>query len=93
MQFDWVRIAIVAAGVLLLSGGSLNLAGLKALVAKLLAAISGGTAKKAGDQTLARVEAWQELVGLCEGDCPEAVKLLDALFPHLRPGHTHEAAK
>lgn len=94
MQFDWLQIAIVAAGVLLLSGGSLNLTAIKALLQKLLGGLSGGGgAKMAGDQTLARVEAWQTLYALCEGDCPEAVKLLDGLFPHLRPGHTHEPVR
>lgn len=48
---------------------------------------------KPTDKTLSRVEAWQQLVSLCEGDCPQAIKLLDDLFPHLRPGHTHEVAK
>lgn len=91
MQLDWVQIAIVIGGGLLLLGGVPDLAKIKAFVQKLLGGLStGGTAKKAGDQTLQRVEAWQTLYALCEGDCPEAVKLLDGLFPHLRPGHTHE---
>lgn len=94
MQLDWVQIAIVALGGLLLLGGLPDLAGIKVWLQKLLGGLSlGGTAKAtAGDQTLARVEAWQTLYALCDGDCPEAVKLLDGLFPHLRPGHTHEPA-
>lgn len=60
-----------------------------------LKALLGGLvpAAKPTDKTLQRVQAWQELVGLCEGDCPQAVKLLDELFPHLRSGHVDEAAK
>lgn len=92
MQLDWMQIAIMAAGVLLLSGGSLNLAGLRGFGEKLLGMFAGGAATASGDQTLRRVEAWQQLQALCVGDCPKAVRLLDELFPHLRPGHVHPLA-
>lgn len=85
MNLQWWQIAgLVALALYVLWGRKDQLKGLL-----------GGLvpAAKPVDGTLARVQAWQELVALCEGDCPEAVKLLDQLFPHLRSGHTHEVTK
>lgn len=84
----WDQIGIIAGGVALLA--VFNWSKLKSALGGL-----GGLVPAIGqtDKTIARAEAWQELMGLCEGECPEAVKLLDELWAHLRPGHTHEVAK
>ncbi len=84
MNLGWDQIGIIAGGMALLA--FFNWSKLKGVLGSIVPA---GTT----DKTLARVEAWQELVTLCEGDCPHAVKLLDEVFPCLRPGHTHEVAK
>lgn len=85
MDLAWWQIAGLAALALYVAWGR------RTEIKKLLGGLVP-TAKPV-DGTLARVEKWQELVVLCEGDCPEAVKLLDSLFPHLRSGHTHEVTK
>lgn len=85
MDLQWYQIAVAALGAAYVAWKKRD--AIKGLLGNVL------PASKPADKTLARVEAWQSLVSLCEGDCPEAIKLLDSLFPHLRPGHTHEVTK
>ena len=88
---DWFKIGGVIAFVAVVAWGHRD--ALKKLLGKAVDVVNPVVTPGAVDGTLARVAKWQELVTLCEGDCPEAVKLLNELWPHLRSGHVHEVTK
>lgn len=85
MNPEWLPYIVAAAGAAYVAWGRKDQ--IKGLLGGLM------PSAKPVNGTLARVNAWEELKALCEGECPQAVKLLDELFPHLRSGHSHEVTK
>lgn len=83
---DWQQIALLVAAALtmLFTTGKLDW---RALLAKLFTGGKVDVPAVPADPTTRRVLLALELRAACDGACPEAVKLLDAAFPHLLPGH------